>query len=208
MLSLAFADPSFSSLGRASLANMDDQTLMELLVGERKMSRSKKRTFVDTDGHFRDIHEWRNVKFDANGAVARVDWRESGMRGSLETQYMPQTTQSFIIRGNFLKGTIGWRTLPAALEIFHISFNQFSGSVDLSGLPPHFEFLNIAQNKFSGSVDLSGIVRSIKKLTITQNQLHGMLDLSFLPEDTVFNFDEDAFEVKGQRKSELHDRCN
>ena len=203
MLSLAFADPSSAHLGRANLEHMDDQTLMELLIGDRKMSSAIRERFKDADGCFRDVREWSTLDFDANGAVQKIEWSYSGMQGSLETQYMPQTTQSFMIRGNRLEGTISWQTLPEALDLFNISDNQFSGSVDFSHLPPNLGFLSIAWNHFSGSVDLSGITQSIQQFKIARNRLKGVLDLNCLPEHATVNYDEAAFEVKGYRKRSL-----
>ena len=168
------------------------------------MSSASRRSFREKDGYFRDVHEWLNVEFDAQDAVTKVDWSFTGMQGSLETQYMPQTMQNFLIPGNRLKGTISWRTLPEALELFNISDNQLSGSADFAHLPAKLWFLSISWNKFSGSVDLSGITQSIKQLKIARNRLRGTLDLNYLPANAIVNYDDDNFDtVKGVRGRSL-----
>ena len=201
LLALFFADPSaMPHLGRFDPLMMDDQTRMELLLGDRKMSTGSRRLFKKPDGEFRDIKQWGYVKFDdENDAIIEVNWSCSGMHGGLETQYMPSTLRKFVIDNNRLKGTVNWHTLPAELEHFSVEWNQLSGSVDFSNLPENLAVLLIGFNKFRGSVDLSGITKSIRKLDLSGNRFIGELDLNLLPEEAQVNRDSGFSPIKGYR---------
>ena len=201
LLTLTCADPSaMSCLGRFNPDHMDDQTRMELLLGDRKMSRASKRSFKDPTGEFRDVKEWLYVKFDESDAVNEIDWSYSGMHGGIETQYIPPTVRNFNMSGNRLKGTINWQTLPRALCRFCIDFNQLSGSVDFSHLPENLSELYIGWNKFSGSVDLAGITQSIRTLKFSGNRFSGELDLNHLPMEAKVSHDATFSPILGHRE--------
>ena len=201
VLHFLFADYPQDSLGRVSIAHLDDQTLLELLMGSRKMSPATRRLVKSVDGDFEDIHDWGINRFDSNGMLYEIEWGFSGMVGTFEMRYVPRTVKSISVASNRMRGHIDWGALPEELQKVQLHWNQFSGSADFSNLPQTLQVINIHTNRFSGSVDLSNMPKVLTLLNITSNRLNGVLDLDALPQGTKVGYDKNSFEkVIGQRE--------
>ena len=198
---LLFADACADHLGRVSLAAFDQQTLLELLVGARRMSTATRRSIKTETGDFQDISKWYMNNFNEKGEVVEMHWGTKGMHGTFDMQYVPKTVKTLYIADNRLSGTIDWTSLPDELFNLSLHWNKFTGTVDCGALPPMLELFNIHTNRLSGTIDLSKMPAIIHTIDLASNRFTGVLDLDCLPKEARVSHNDNKFsEVRGVRE--------
>jgi len=168
-------------LGKVEYGTMSDQILMELMI----VKVNNNNQFMDDDGEFLDVCQWRGVKCDDKNNVIEINWGYNSNinlnGGAINLSWMPPFVREFNCFYQNLNGTIDTVKLPQCLETLSLSGNMFSGTIDLTQLPKSLERISAYRNHLQGSVDLTQLPTSIKGLYLPNNKLSGSINISHLP---------------------------
>ena len=201
MLTLFAADPL---LGRLDYDSLSDQALMEMLFAN--LDESSKKSLQDSNGFFKDISEWRDIrvaddrvvtvtppffsKFDETqfpfefipSLVTEFLMDHVNLHGVLDTGVLPAALLEFDVSRNLLHGTIDFKRFPRNLQRILISSNALCGSVALDDLPDTLSRFVAEKNKFTGEISLNALPAQMKGLNLSKNQLSGSISIESLPE--------------------------
>ena len=86
-------------LGKVDYGSMCDQQLLELVVNKA----ANKDLFLDNDGEYKEMTEWKGVECDKDGRVIKVNWvnqpwhscNHSFAGGVLMLEWLPPKIQHF-----------------------------------------------------------------------------------------------------------------
>ena len=195
-----------ATIGRFDESLMSDQCRMEMLIDG--LNDEGKKLFLDSEGNYRDISDWKGIRSDPDGRVHRIAFCTSKWEGKLQLDFLPPALNTLKIRSKDTKfkiggtlsarrlprglkeltvnaqafdGTIDFNALPTALRTFDSSGNFFNGSCALRALPPNLDTLSLQCNQFSGSVDLSSLPHKLTSLILSDNNFSGEIQLRNLP---------------------------
>mmetsp|Transcript_39622 Transcript_39622/g.62658 ORF Transcript_39622/g.62658 Transcript_39622/m.62658 type:complete len:227 (-) Transcript_39622:19-699(-) len=186
---LTFSLASDTSLGKVDKSSLSQQTLMELFIDKIE---NKDRICDDPESPS-PISQWKGTDFGPQGVI---DWHvrcndadevisiklwNIRLRGSIQLEWIPLTTQKCVISYNYLSGTISLEHLSDGLVTLYARCNAFSGTVCLTRLPHSLQKLAISDNQLEGTVDLTHLPSGMKKLLLGDNGFSGMTDFSKLP---------------------------
>ena len=181
--SILLADSSH--LGRLDFSSMSCQAKMEILVAPLKDVDK----FQDESGNFIDVEDWPGLTFEKDDTLVYIAWRTVLSKffphgGSIDTQWIPSTVESFDIHNNNLEGTIECAFLPPCLEILDCSKNQMSGSFSVGDLPRGMKRVRIEKNRFSGSLEVDALPPTVEYFIASENKFQGTLNFLNVPERT------------------------
>mmetsp|Transcript_7095 Transcript_7095/g.10726 ORF Transcript_7095/g.10726 Transcript_7095/m.10726 type:complete len:278 (-) Transcript_7095:57-890(-) len=181
-------------VSRVSHELLSQQTLTEVLVSEL----DGKVEFQDAKGGYHEISEWPGVTMDAEGSITGISFGrnfesyfagglddpevfELTRGGSVDLQWLPQTTKTLNLSCMGIDGSADTVMLPRVLDELDLTENMFSGSFDMVSLPVSIQRIEIAENVFSGNLDLSANLPSLYMLSAQINRFSGSLNLTALP---------------------------
>ena len=182
LIHLPAIDPS---LGRLDYYTMSDQSLMEMLVDG--MYISKKQRFMDSNGNFRDISEWKYSLWNKwltceNDRVTKIAFQDEKFTvKQFPFEFIPGLVGTFIASRCNLKGTLDTSLLPRALRRLKITHSELTGSIDCKGLPQTLMFMEISDNAFDGSLVLSDLPDGLTEFFVPRNHLSGGISFDNLP---------------------------
>ena len=194
-------------LGRLDYDSLSDQTLMEILFDG--MEASHKAEYVDVEGNFTDISEWKALECEDERVKTICEHHRDfsakqfpfefipplvidfsmgfcKLKGTMETSVLPQNLIDFYIADNDLYGTINCKGFPRKLESIHFEANAFSGSCILSDLPETLKDFNASENKLSGEICLNDLPPQMDALFLEKNSFTGSVCIERLPETMEF----------------------
>ena len=212
MISSLFLHTMDPSIGRFDQSSLSDQTRMEIAFDGLGTRHKVDFGFFADNGEYNDFCALSWIDCDEDGRmlkVSRVGFVADGtvsldflpliltefrienhmfnrgprVQGTLNTEMLPESLESFIVQYHKLSGTVDLVRLPPALTNLKLGDNAFEGTCDLTQLPPKLENLFLYQNKFSGSVSLRSLPSSIQSIYMDRCQFSGELFLDNLPKD-------------------------
>ena len=187
-----------SALFRADTTFLPDQTKMELVMSNCACAA----IFKDSEGAFRDIHTWVNVKVEDETVVAltevhdslrgiQLHWLPEKVRtvrlprahidGTLPSGKLPPALIYLSLEDNDLCGELCLAHLPQKIRYLNLQGNLLTGSLDFSNSPPEIESIYLGRNKFAGSTPLDAVPETLQILYMNGNALTGTISLSHLP---------------------------
>ena len=193
MISFGFALADTSPLSKADRHLFDEQTRMELLFAECPSI-----VIPRKNGHLDEVSKWPFVKLSTEGRVVQIhvpppSYMYLGAfsqieprcsvqtQGTIDFQWLPENTQSFVLKGYDLAGSIETHTLPLPLTRMLVNQNVLRGTLDIQGLPTEMAALSVAINDFHGKLDLPALPKEMQIFLASRNRFCGVLDFSELP---------------------------
>ena len=180
-----------SHVGRVDTASLDEQTMMELLIGGFHLK--SQQAFRDENGDFRDVCAMPGVMCDSDLRVNRLYLTQSYSAGTFETQFLPRGLVELNIQEWTLLGTFCAATLPPDLEICVIRNSQISGTFDFSGLPASVSTLQVNASNLEGTVDLTELPPALGLFYVCTNKVTGGINLEKLPQSQISEFVQQSF---------------
>ncbi|KNH05517.1 hypothetical protein XU18_3488 [Perkinsela sp. CCAP 1560/4] len=111
---LLFFETADSSLGRVGHESLSHQSLMEMVIE----GITDKENICGGANEPKDIEEWEGVTIK-DVEVAKIQWNECNLQGSLHLEWLPSTVRKLVVTWNQLtnptKGhlsVVGWASTP------------------------------------------------------------------------------------------------
>ena len=176
---IVFAE--ITGLGKFDHGCLPHQLLLETLVNDIP----SKTQFIDTDGSFKDVHQWSGVACSDDGDVIHIYWVKSSAPffpggGSIDFQWVPSTVESLSLNGNALHGTLETSKLAVALRGVSLISNNLWGTVDLTTLPLRIELVLLSNNRFCGTLAFSQLPSTLRVLELDNNAFFGPIEMTSL----------------------------
>ena len=206
-----------TSLARCNPSDLNDQTRMEIVISDFK--ETWKHRFLDANGDFINVCQWRGVRCNPRGDVTQVAWEFAGIhseiklsmlpenltllnlyssqiRGELDLSAVPRNFRHAYLGCNLFDSTVQLDTLPASLEWLFANDNRLHGTLSLTQLPRRLQKMDFSVNMFVGTVDLRSLPDSLEELILSQNSLQGVPNLNALPKRlTILRLQKNSFDA-------------
>ena len=170
--------------------------------------------FQNDSGAFLDIREWYGVTCDGSGDVISIEWNNHNwacgevsfdllppalvhfdatkgfftswvVRGTISTERLPRSLETFVISGHAISGTLDLTVLPPQMTNFEAFGNALEGTIYLENLPRTMRVIGLSKNGLWGTICLTKLPYSMRALFLAENNLSGEISLDYLPEGMV-----------------------
>mmetsp|Transcript_5736 Transcript_5736/g.8668 ORF Transcript_5736/g.8668 Transcript_5736/m.8668 type:complete len:293 (-) Transcript_5736:64-942(-) len=182
------------SIGRIDKHSLSTEMLMELLVETIKNSKVLTHDGLEVDRL--ELDKWLGVTVE-NEEVTSIHWSSASIEGSINLEWVPDSSTRFNVYGNLLEGIVDLAKISkgSCLERLVLGCNKFSGPLHLRYLPPKLEYLDVANNQFDGSMDLEHLPTTLRQIYGYKNSFSGSLRLQNLPKTLeIISISENNFE--------------